>query len=78
MRFGVESFQECCVGLPALMVLSCQPDTHYSCIKARPVFIIMDRKSENFIEIQLPYTSCKIVVGVQMHEAGIISAIQVG
>jgi hypothetical protein len=37
------------VGSPVLMVLSCHPDTHYSCIRVRPVSILLGRDPHNSI-----------------------------
>ena len=39
------------VGSPVLMVLSCHPDTHYSCIRVRPVSIILGHDPQNSITI---------------------------
>jgi hypothetical protein len=38
------------------MVLSCHPDTHYSCIRVRPVSIILGRDPHSLQIIQLLYT----------------------
>lgn len=38
------------------MVLFCHPDTHYSCIRVRPVSILLDCDPHNSITIQPTYT----------------------
>lgn len=41
------------VGSPVSMLLPCQHDTHYSCMRVRPVSIILDRDPQNIIRIKL-------------------------
>ena len=49
------------VGSPVLMVLSCHPDTHYSCIRVRPVSILLGRDPHTvtLLIIQPSYTCYK-------------------
>jgi hypothetical protein len=37
------------VGAPVLIVLFCHPDTHYLCIRVRPVSILLDCDPHNSI-----------------------------
>jgi hypothetical protein len=47
------------VGDPVLMVSSWHPDTHYSCIRVRPVSISLGRDPHKPTIIQLSYTCYK-------------------
>jgi hypothetical protein len=41
------------------MVLFCHPDTHYSCIRVRPVSILLNCDPHNSITIQLLYNATR-------------------
>lgn len=61
-----------------LMVLFCHPDTHYSCIRVRPVSILLDCDPHNSTTIQPIYT-CYNTLGLISECRGWISVhFQVG